>query len=347
MAKHLGLDLTSNDNLGAKAGLEAVESVTLLLEVVVGFFDLAANLGSVASIDDVTLGTMMVTTLTTADLGAGAGARAGGGRRARAAGGGGDLAEATRAAGAGVGRRGAGGGGRRAGVTTMTARVLLAATTVKALQSLSEALDGLAEVDNGVAVLLEEAGHLLSALVMGKTSGDVDHEGMASGGGLDTNGRNLDGTEELLLVHVLDGDEVIGEDDDIIASNYSFAEDLGVLLGLEVEGVEEVSTVDDGTSVDTLKLEEVKDAAKLDTEGLLDHEADVTLGAAAGDNLDIRVGGGAAGRGRSGLGAGGALADGVVLIAITAGGRARAGTAGATAGGCRATAATAAAGGGG
>lgn len=344
MAKHLGLDLTSNDNLGAKAGLEAVESVTLLLEVVVGFFDLAANLGSVASIDDVTLGTMMVTTLTTADLGAGA--RAGGGRRARAAGGGGDLAEATRAAGAGVGRRGAGGGGRRAGVTTMTARMLLAATTVKALQSLSEALDGLAEVDNGVAVLLEEAGHLLSALVMRKTSGDVDHEGMASGGGLDTNGRNLDGTEELLLVHVLDGDEVIGEDDDIIASNYSFAEDLGVLLGLEVEGVEEVSTVDDGTSVDTLKLEEVKDAAKLDTEGLLDHEADVTLGAAAGDNLDIRVGG-AAGRGRSGLGAGGALADGVVLIAITAGGRAGAGTAGATAGGGRATASTAAAGGGG
>lgn len=76
----------------------------------------------------------------------------------------------------------------------MTARVLLAAAALEALQVLTMAIDSLAEVDDHVAVLLEQARHLLAALVVGKTAGNVDHDGMGTGGRFDTDGGNLNGT---------------------------------------------------------------------------------------------------------------------------------------------------------
>lgn len=91
----LGIDGTGRALL--RASLKIDKSVALLAEIVNSPFDLAANLRSMTSINDVALGTAMMAALTTADTRARAGS---GGRSAGAASSGGNLAITT-AAGAG------------------------------------------------------------------------------------------------------------------------------------------------------------------------------------------------------------------------------------------------------
>lgn len=75
----LGIDGTGRALL--RASLKIDKSVALLAEIVNSPFDLAANLRSMTSINDVALGTAMMAALTTADTRARAG-----GRRGRSAG---------------------------------------------------------------------------------------------------------------------------------------------------------------------------------------------------------------------------------------------------------------------
>lgn len=235
-----------------------------------------------------------------------------------------------------------------------TAAVGLAAVTLQALEALAVASNALVEVDNGVTVLAEDGSLALASLVLAEATGDMDHEGMVTNDILDADGRNLDGAEELLRSHILDGNLVVGLGNDGMALLIEGGNKVGVLAALVLEGVDELSTVDDEGSLDVLAIKVVGNAAELLAESLADDHGDLSLATAASEDLNIGLGAGAgAGGARTRLARGGRRGAGLGVVSKTVaagagrtrGGRAAsgagAGSSGASSGGGRAAGAVA------
>lgn len=233
-----------------------------------------------------------------------------------------------------------------------TAAVGLAAVTLQALEALAVASNALVEVDNGVTVLAEDGSLALASLVLAEATGDMDHEGMVTNDILDADGRNLDGAEELLRSHILDGNLVVGLGNDGMALLIEGGNKVGVLAALVLEGVDELSTVDDEGSLDVLAIKVVGNAAELLAESLADDHGDLSLATAASEDLNIGLGAGAGGA-RTRLARGGRRGAGLGVVSKTVaagagrtrGGRAAsgagAGSSGASSGGGRAAGAVA------
>jgi len=270
--------------------LDVDEGVALLCELLETLLDVPTEMVALAAIQDVALGMTATAVTVVAATAVIEGVRAGGGRAAAgagAAGGGGDLVLPVLTAAAVLAR-----------VAMAAARVLAAGVMLAALderlQVLPLAGDALAVVNEGVAELAEDGSLALPELVVGEATGDVDEEGVQPEDGLDADGGDLDGAQELLRVHALDGHQVVRLDDDVVLLGTKISNPLGILSRAVVQGVDQIGSVDDKAGLDVLVMEVVCNASKLLPEGLVDDEGELALGATTGWDLNIGLGTGAA-----------------------------------------------------
>lgn len=281
------------------ASVQVDEVVALLFKTLNSLLDSLTKMGTGVSVEDVTLGLLGLVVATTAAAVLVIGGAAG---RARAAGGGGagvrgdDVLPA--AGGGGLGGLGGAAAAARAGAGVVLALLAgaLVAVTTEVLEALAVVIDAAAPVDEDVAVFLEGLGLAGADL----TTGNVYHEGMLTNDVLDTDGRELDGTEQLHLVQLLDRAQVIGLDNDVMTSLGHLINKLSIAEGLVVEGVDQVGTVDSNVENNLLLSAVVNNTTELAGEGLIDDQGNVAALATLADDLSL------------GLGLGGALVASLV-----------------------------------